>query len=661
MKTQLLAGILLFAVLISRVSAQQATDSVNADLKIYHLGEVVITGSTEKETVTREEIAKYNTGNAARALNELPSLVFSTTGSRNEGTIYMRGFDLRGVPVYVDGVPVYVPYDGYVDLARFTTAGLSKIEVSKGYSSILYGPNAMGGTINMVSLKPQKKLEIGAKAGMMSGQGYDTYLTLGSNLGKFYFQGLVSKLSRDYIPLSQDADTSKYQPDRKLNNSYSSDSKASVKFGYTPNQTDEYSFNYIYQHGEKGNPVYLGTDPSVKIRFWQWPYWDKESVYFISKTRIADKTFVKTRLFYDRFKNQLNSYDDNTYSSQTKKSSFTSLYNDETYGANVEASTLLVKKNDIKMAFHFKNDNHRENNVGEPIRHVADNTISFGIEDVYSPFAALTLIPGVSYNVRQSLAAENYDSKNDTITQFPSNRNSAMNAQVAAYYQFTPQLKVNVDISHKTRFATMKDRYSYKMGTAIPNPDLEAEATMNYEIAASYTLADKFTLQPALFYSKLGNTIQSVSNVEPGISQMQNTGNSEFLGGDLTAVYTSLEYMRFYLTYSYIQRHNLTNPDIKFTDVPDHKLFGSAEYKAVKNGTIVLSGEYNSKRYSSSDGKDIAPEYFVLNMQLGYSFLKYLKAEAGVNNIFDKNYCISEGYPEAGRTLYVSLYFNLNR
>jgi iron complex outermembrane receptor protein len=661
MKTQLLAGIIIITGLINRVSAQQTADTSNANLTVYHLGEVVITGSADKETVTREEISKYNTNNAARALNELPSLVFSNSGSRNEGTVYMRGFDLRGVPVYVDGVPVYVPYDGYVDLARFTTAGLSKIEVSKGYSSILYGPNAMGGTINMVSLKPQKKLEIGAKTGIMSGNGYDTYLTLGSKLGKFYFQGLVSKLGRDYTPLSQNADTSTYQPDHKLNNSYNTDSKVSLKAGYTPNETDEYSINYIYQHGEKGNPVYLGNDNSVKIRFWQWPYWDKESVYFISKTRVADKTFLKTRIFYDRFKNQLDSYDDDTYTTQNKKSSFTSLYNDETYGANVEASTQLLRKNDIKMAFHFKNDNHRENNVGEPVRHVADNTASFGLEDVYSPFAALTLIPGVSYNLRRSITAENYDSKNDTITQFLANNNSALNAQVAAYYQITPQLKINADISHKTRFATMKDRYSYKMGIALPNPDLKSEASTNYEIAASLTLAGKITLQPALFYSKLSNTIQSVSNVEPGISQMQNTGNSEFMGGDFTAVYNPLEKLRFYLTYTYIQRHNLSNPDIKFTDVPAHKIFGSVEYKAVKNGTIVVFGEYNSSRYSSSDGNNVAPEYFVLNMQLSYSFYKYLKAEAGMNNIFDKNYCISEGYPEAGRNFYASLYFNLNR
>lgn len=43
------------------------------------------------------------------------------------------------VPVFIDGVPVYVPYDGYVDMGRFTTVDLAQVSVSKGFASILYG------------------------------------------------------------------------------------------------------------------------------------------------------------------------------------------------------------------------------------------------------------------------------------------------------------------------------------------------------------------------------------------------------------------------------------------------------------------------------------------------------------------------------------------
>jgi iron complex outermembrane receptor protein len=75
-------------------------------------------------------------------------------GARNEASIYIRGFDLSRVPVLLDGVPIYVPYDGYIDLNRIQTFDLSAIEIARGYSSVMYGPNAMAGAINLVRRRP---------------------------------------------------------------------------------------------------------------------------------------------------------------------------------------------------------------------------------------------------------------------------------------------------------------------------------------------------------------------------------------------------------------------------------------------------------------------------------------------------------------------------
>ncbi|MEZ4908300.1 MAG: Plug domain-containing protein [Saprospiraceae bacterium] len=43
----------------------------------------------------------------------------SKSGSRNENTVYLRGFDIRSIPIFIDGIPVYIPYDGYVYFGRF--------------------------------------------------------------------------------------------------------------------------------------------------------------------------------------------------------------------------------------------------------------------------------------------------------------------------------------------------------------------------------------------------------------------------------------------------------------------------------------------------------------------------------------------------------------
>jgi iron complex outermembrane recepter protein len=641
--------------------SQSMKDTTSLLQKIYTLGEVSISATVDKSTVNAAEMQKYNAKDVSSALRTLPSLVISDNGSRNESTIYLRGFDIRSVPVYMDGIPVYVPYDGYVDLARFTTSDISKIDVAKGFSSMTYGANTIGGAINLVGIKPTGRLELNAKIGAMSGKGYETKINLGSNLGKVYIQTGFSLLQRQYIPLSANFDTTALETDHHRDNSYQKDIKGSFKFGYTPNATDEYSINYQYSHGSKGNPVYLGTDKNTRVRYWQWPYWDKQSLYYISKTKIGERSDLKARAYYDQFKNELSSFDNNTYSTQNKPSSYNSIYDDYTIGGNLEFGSDWNDKNRLKASLHAKNDNHSEHNEGEPVRYFVDNTFSLGLEDIYKAGSKLSFIPGMSYNLRKNLRAEDYNSSDSTISNYPKNQNDALNAQLATYYKISEAINISFNIAYKSRFATMKDRYSYRNGSAIPNPDLQSETALNLELASTIELADKLNFRPELFYSHLFNTIQMVSNVQGDLSQMQNTGESVFKGVDLSFVYKPATDLNIYAAYSYIQRNNISNPDILFTDVPNNKLFSSVEYGIAKKMFLNLSGEYDSKRNNASDGTRVSPGFFVMNFQASYHFMNFITAEAGINNIFDRNYTIQEGYPEAGRNFYTALYFNLQK
>ncbi|MCC7521318.1 MAG: Plug domain-containing protein, partial [Flavobacteriaceae bacterium] len=109
--------------------AQTEKDSIT---QVFQLGEVVIQTSPQKNQVKTDEIIRFNKKDVAETLDLLPSISMNTVGGRNESSVYLRGFDIRSIPIYLDGIPVYVPYDGYADLSRFTTADLAKIEVSKG-------------------------------------------------------------------------------------------------------------------------------------------------------------------------------------------------------------------------------------------------------------------------------------------------------------------------------------------------------------------------------------------------------------------------------------------------------------------------------------------------------------------------------------------------
>jgi iron complex outermembrane recepter protein len=653
--------LILLAALSFNSHAQTETDTTAIPMKTFQLGEVIVTETIDKEIVRANEMHKFNACDVGTSISGLPSIVINSIGARNESTVFLRGFDIRSVPVFMDGIPVYVPYDGYVDLARFTTYDISKIDVSKGFSSMMYGANTIGGVINLVGMKPSHKLEISAKVGAMSGNGNDAILNLGSNLGKVYIQTGLSLLNREFVPLSADFDTSGLETNHKRDNSSRKDLKGSIKVGYTPNSTNEYSINYIISHGSKGNPIYLGADNTVKIRYWDWPYWDKQSIYFISKTAIGLKSYLKARLYYDEFKNKLSSYDDNTYITQERGYAFNSFYDDYTLGGNLEFSSDLSNSNTFKLSAHMKNDNHSEHNEGEPVRHFADNTFSFSLENIYRPVGKLTLIPGIGYNLRKSLKAEDYNSKDQTISELPENTNDAFNAQLASYFKFSGSFSANFNIAYKSRFATMKDRYSYRSGTAIPNPDLKSESALNFELAAYLTIAEKLKLRPELFYSRLYNTIQTVDNVQDDLSQMQNTGSSEFAGADFNLVYQPFKSILLSAVYSYIHRENLSNPEILFTDVPGNKVIASAEYNYSEKLFVNVSGEFNSERNNASDGSRVSPAFAIANAEFSYRFAKYITAEFGANNLFDKNYTIQEGYPEMGRNFYIALHFNFQR
>lgn len=652
--------LLLFSVLFVHQTVAQSVDSLGNFDRVFNLGEVVVTGTKFTDSVnavSSRKIAMFNRVDVSNALNVLPGIALANVGPRNESVVYVRGFDLRQVPVFIDGVPVYVPYDGYVDLGRFTTFDLAEINVAKGFSSIMYGANTMGGAINLVSRKPVKKFEIGGRIGVFSGEGFRWNVNAGSNLGKYYFQAGISQLKQEYYPLSKDYTPTTFEDGDERENSYRDDVKFSVKAGFTPNATDEYVIGYSNQQGEKGTPPYVGTDPDIRARFWQWPKWNKQSLYFVSSTAMGAKNKLKTRLYYDTFVNELFSYDDTTYTSITRPYAFQSYYDDYTVGGNAEFESRVIANNVLKFAVQYKRDIHRENNLNEPQRSFIDNTLSIGLEDTYQITPAFAVVPGISYNERKSVEAQDYNASTDEISDFPSNDNSAVNVQLGMFWDINPNHSLRGTIAKKTRFATIKDRYSYRMGLAIPNPDLAAEEATNYDLSYTGKLFPTFMVQASIFRSDITDIIQQVDNVEPGRFQLQNAGDALFYGYELNVNCLIMKGLTFGANYSYIRRKNETNPDILFTNVPEHKIFGSLEYRFLNRFTVLGSIEHDSDRYSTSYGTKV-DDYTLVNGKVDARITKFLSVEAGVNNIFDINYSLAEGFPEAGINYFVNLVFS---
>lgn len=654
-------SLLILSFISLHLKAQQDNDTTQNEIKLYYLGEVEITARSRKHEINLSQPDQVTRQRVSEALAPLPFLSNTLSGARNEAGLNLRGYDIRSVPVFVDGIPVYVPYDGNFDLARLSLTDLSKIDVSAGNASLLYGPNTQGGAINLVSYKPFKKAEAMVKSSLMNGKGYVLSARVGKKAEKYYVTGHIMKTSRDHFPLSHNFDTTGTgEKDYRRSNSFAHDFKTGLRIGFTPRPTDEYSVSYSFQHSSKGNPVYLGNDPKIPVRYWQWPKWDKQSIYFLSGTQLSDKIFLKTRLYFDQFDNQLNSYDDNTYTTQTAKYAFTSYYNDDTYGGLAETHWSINPANNLRLAVHFKRDNHQEHTEGEPIRHASDNNYTVALEHELTLGQRACLIPSVSYNRLESVKAEDYNSKTGIISDFPKNNHEALNGQLIFNYRLLNFWEVRLSAARKTRFPTMKDRYSYRLGKAKPNPFLDPEQSQHYELHTDLQLRKTLTLSGSVFHAHRSKTIQIVDNVEPGISQVQNTGESDIYGADLMLDYKPAEILQLTAGYAWLHQKNLSHPELKFVNAPAHKLFAELNVKPYQAILWVLNSEYNAESYSTSYGTT-APAFVILNTWLHVPLSRYFTLQGGINNLLDKSYFRTEGYPEAGRNFFISLIVsNLN-
>ena len=640
----------------------------------FELGVVEVTGSTDElalpypgvDVVTDEDWRRHERYDATEAVNLLPGVMIENIGNRNERVVFIRGFDSRQIPLYIDGIPVYVPYSGSIDLGRFTTFDLAEIQVTKAFTSVLYGPNTLGGSINLISRRPAGKLE----ADILAGIGFDDELgknvhrasaNFGSNQGGWYIQGGASVLDRDDFTVSSDYTPGAAEDGGVRDNSDFKDTKLSLKLGLTPNETDEYALSYYKQDGVKGTPPYGGQDPSVRTRFWRWPFYDKESLYFLSRTAFGSGHYVRLRAYYDKFDNLLSSFDDNTYTTQNRRFAFNSTYDDHTWGGGTEFGFDLGPAHLLKVAASVKRDFHREqDDIGDPWEKFEDETLSIGIEDTWTISDETTLIAGASWNRQESRRAD-LKLPDNTIVPFPTGDDAAMNYQLGLFHDLSKTIAVHATAGRKTRFPTISNRYSGRFGSSLPNPDLAAETSDNYEIGFERNL-ERIQYGGAVFLSRLEDAIESVTIddslcASPPCEQAKNIAKQENKGIELYLDATLTSKLDLHLDYTWLDRKNKTRPEVVPTDTPQHKAFAYLVYTPVPLLDLIASIVYEGSRVSESTGERPVDSFKVANLKGSREFGNGWIAELGVNNVFDEDYAYDEGYPEPGRNFFFNLQY----
>lgn len=662
---------LLVLALVIPAAVRAAAPSAFADTsRVFQLGAIEVVAvrpqaaAALEEQVTTSELRRAGRVDYAQALAQTPGLVITNGGQRNEGGLYLRGFDLRQVPLYVDGIPVYVPYDGYVDLRRFTTPDVEEITVAKGFSSLLYGPNALGGAINVLTGRPTAPLEAIGTVGVLDGGAHED-LALGSRHAAWYARGAVSTVYQRWFRLPADFGGVKVQPAGDRLNAERRDWRGSLKLGLTPNATDEYALVVATQQGEKGNPPYTGSRPDQKVRYWRWPQWDKDDAYLITRTALGGGSLLKGRFYYDRFENTLRVYDDATYTTQKKKSSFTSIYDDPTYGGSLEWSLPTGGRNTVRAAAHGKYDLHREHNVGEPVSRVEDLTLSGSAEDTWKLTDRLTAVAGAGYANRRSLAADKY--VDGALADQPTGTDAAWNGEFALLCD-VGRGTVRGSVARRTRFATMKDRYSYKLGSAIPNPGLDPEAALHYELAWAGSALPRVQTRLAVFYSRIADLIESVDAVTFSVadgdttwlSQTRNVGDARSMGVEVGFDARPARRLAVGASYSYVDRRNLDHPEIKQTGTPWNVVTAYADAAPLSwfrlRGSVLGYGA----RYAASYGLTLAP-FLTGELRGTLDVAPGVAVEGGVANLLDARYELDEGFPEPGRSWFADVRFALSR
>lgn len=617
-----------------------------------------------EQTITSDAIAQHNSKSVADALDNISGVSLGMMGARNEATVSIRGFDARRIGVFIDGIPVYVPYDGNFDYDRFLTSDISQIDVAKGFSSVAYGANTMGGVVNIISKRPTKALEGEIKAGMVLDSDSDlsrrqASLNLGTRQDHLYAQLGAVYSDQNHYRLSDEYTASASQPESDRLRSETEDYKVSFKTGYIADDGSEAAIGYSNQNGQKQQPP--STNPVYNsVRYWDWPYWDKESV-FITGQKNLDNAYIKALAYYDTFQNSLYSYDNATYKTMSKGSSFKSQYDDYSAGGRIEYG-IELDKHFFTAAANYKKDVHRGYDLNKTTdaatltENYADHTISIGIEDVYTLSPQWQILGGISYDRRD---ADKIHDTNPTLSSaLTLETQSSFNPEVAVVFAPDVTDRIRASISQKTYMPSMKDRYSRTLKTPplYPNPELDNEVATHYELSYQKYIGP-FTTRLNAFFIRVDDAIQqALYTPDPTFNQNQNVGSFDHRGVEAELSYKT-DTFETGGNYTYISVKNCNDESIKRTDVPRHQLFAFAQMDIGSNLALYGDMKFRKGAYDQIQNGSyvISPTFTTFDFNAVYRPTAHLFVEAGVKNLTDRLVQYDLGFPVAGREFFANV------
>ena len=608
--------------LISAVSLQAQTGKDSTKVaRSYAINEVVVTG-TRSETdvrhlpmtvsvVGRPQLEASQQTSVLPVLNSQVPGFFSTsrgvmgygvaTGAsgqmslRGIGGPAQAGLPTTGLLVLIDGHPQYMGLMGHPIADAYQTMMAERVEVLRGPASVLYGSNAMGGVINIVTRKMQ---EDGIRTNINIGAGsYGSVQTEATNrIRKGRFSSTVTASYNRTDGHRADMAFEQYGGYAKL--------------GY--DFTDNWKV-----WGDVNVTRFNATNPGSVMK----PYIDNDQRITRGMTSFAlENHYEKTSGALSFFYNWGDHWINDGYQPGGEPLQYRFNSNDQMLGVSWYQSIQLFQGNRLTVGadyFHFGGeawnqffDGHRETSADKSLNEVA------GYVDFRQDIAAwLTLDAGARVD-------------------YHSQRGTEFIPQVGLAFHLPENAEIIAMASKGFRNPTIREMYMFPP----QNPDLKPEKLWNYELSFSQRLMDnRLSYGLNVFYINGENLIIRLPNPNGSGMLNQNSGEIENWGAEANVGYQFNPVWSVMANYSWL---HMENPVLAS---PEHKLYGGVNFR--KGRWSASTGiQYVKGLYTDLDAA--TKENFVLwDMQGSFKATNYLSFYVRGENLLAQRYEINAGYP----------------
>ena len=592
------------------------------------LSEVVVTGTRNATdvrhlpmTVTvidRATLTEQHQPNVLpTAMQQVPGLFVTSRSMMGYGvsTGAAGGINMRGITggagqllVLIDGHPQYNGVYGHPISDSYQTLMADRVEVLRGPASVLYGSNAMGGVLNIVT---RSMHEDGVRTDLNLGAGsYGTVQAEGSNQvrsGRF-----SSTVSAQY------GRTDNHRP-RMGFEQYG----GYMKLGY--DITDHWNA-YVDADITHFNASYPGTTTTPMYEANQWI---TRGVVSAALENHYGRTSGAVSVYSNFGRHKI---DDGTKDlSKPTERYFRS--KDALTGLSWYQSARLFEGNRLTVGMDLQHIYGRAYYTSKKTGEVLDTP------NKQSGHSHRNEVAGY-VDFRQDLtewltvdAGMRVDYHNITGTEFI--------PQIGVVYRPIDEGQLKAMVSKGFRNPTMREMYLYPPSTE----DLDPERLWNYELSWRHTLS-AFTYGMNLFYIKGDNMIQTVN------MQNVNTGEIENYGVEVEADYRANRH------WSFNTNHSLLHMENKVVAAPTYKGYLGVRYHD-RQWTVNTGLQYIGNLYTAVGANEEKENFTLLNASIHYQVLRQLGLWVRGENLLAQHYEINLGYPMPRATFMAGVSINL--